>query len=177
VGSSSHPAALPVREDQRMTRSRAMPSGTGSSEPRRPVPHQADPLRRSEEKPPSAHQIYDGSERLDSDSLRRRRSRRRSSDSTTTPSVPPVAEPSAAPRCLKSLLIRGSGALEVHVSLVTGGAQGPPPAVVEVGGSASERAREKAAAIEASVKVDQPPSRRGRGALPPSRGRSAQPSS
>jgi hypothetical protein len=36
------------------------------------------------------------------------------------------------------------------VSLVAGGGQGPPPAVVEVEGSAPERAREKAAAIEAT---------------------------
>jgi hypothetical protein len=61
-----------------------------------------------------------------------------------------VAEPSAAPRRLQSLLIRGGGAPEVHVSLVAGGGQGSPPAVAEVGGSAPERAREKAAAIEAA---------------------------
>jgi hypothetical protein len=36
------------------------------------------------------------------------------------PSAPPVAEPSAAPRHLQSLLIRGGGAPDVHVSLVTG---------------------------------------------------------
>jgi hypothetical protein len=44
-----------------MTRSRAMLGGTGAPEPRRLAPRQADPLRRSEERPSSACQIYDGS--------------------------------------------------------------------------------------------------------------------
>jgi hypothetical protein len=132
-----------------MTRSRATPGGTGAPEPRRPAPRQADPLRRSEERPSSARQIYDGSEHPNSNTLQRRRSRGRSSDSMSTTSAPPVAEPSAAPRRLQSLLIRGGGAPKVHVSLVASGGQGPPPAVVEVGGSASERARDKAATIEA----------------------------
>jgi hypothetical protein len=152
VGSSSRLVATPVREDQRMTRSHATTGGTGAPEARRPAPRQADPPRRSDERPPSARQIYDGSECPDSDSLQRRRSRGRSSDSVSTPSAPPVAEPSAAPRRLQSLLIQGNGAPEVHVSLVAGRGQGPPPAVVEVGGSAPECAREKDAAIEAAGK-------------------------
>jgi hypothetical protein len=61
-----------------------------------------------------------------------------------------VVEPTATPRRLQSLLIWGGGAPEVHVSLVAGGGQGPSPAVVEAGGSAPERTREKAAAIEAA---------------------------
>jgi hypothetical protein len=73
--------------------------------------------------------IYDGSDRPDSDSLQRRRSRWRSSDSASTPSVAPVAEPSAAPRCLQSLLIQGGGAPDVHVSLIVGGGHGPTSAV------------------------------------------------
>jgi hypothetical protein len=109
VGSSSRPTAPSIREDQRMT---------GASEPQRLAPRQADPPRRSEERPSPAHQLYDGSERPDSDTLQRRRSRGRSPDSASTPSAPPVAEPSAAQRHLQSLLIRGSGAPEVHVSLV-----------------------------------------------------------
>jgi hypothetical protein len=150
VGSSSRPAVPSVREDQRMTRSRATPGGTDAPEPRRPAPRQADPPRRSEERPSSARQFYDGSERPDSDSLQRRRSRGTSSDSVSTPSGPPVTEPSVAPRHLQSLLIRGGGAPEVHMSLVAGGGQDLPPAVVEVGGSSPERAGKKAAAIEAT---------------------------
>jgi hypothetical protein len=88
-----------------MVHSRAAPSGTGASEPRRPEPRQADPPRRSEERPSSSRQLYDGSDLPDSDSQQRHRSRGKSSDSASMPSVPPVAEPSAAPRCLQSLLI------------------------------------------------------------------------
>jgi hypothetical protein len=150
-----------------MTRSHVTPGGTGAPEPRRPAPCQADPLRRSEERPSSAHQIYDGSERPDSDSLQRRRSRGRSSDSASTPSTPPMAEPSATPRRLQSLLIRGGGAPEVHVSLVAGGGQCPPPAIVEVGGSAQSARGRRPPPLRRWVKVEQPPSRRGRGALPP----------
>jgi hypothetical protein len=56
----------------------------------------------------------------------------------STPSVAPVAEPNAAPRRLQSLLIRGGGALDVHVPLITGGGHGLTPAVAEVGGTAPE---------------------------------------
>jgi hypothetical protein len=59
-----------------------------------------------------------------------------------------VAESGASPRGLQSLLIRGGGAPDVHVSLVAGGGHGPIPAVAEVGGSAPERARERVAAVE-----------------------------
>jgi hypothetical protein len=62
----------------------------------------------------------------------------KSSDSASTPSVLPAVEPSAAPRHLQSLLIRGGGAPDVHVSLVTGGGHGPTLAVAEAGGSAPE---------------------------------------
>jgi hypothetical protein len=67
------------------------------------------------------HQIYDGSNRPDSDSLQRRRSRGRSSDSMSMPSVVQV-EPSATPRRLQSLLIRSGGPPDVHVPLIAGGA-------------------------------------------------------
>jgi hypothetical protein len=70
MGSSSRLAAPSVREDQRMTRSRATPSGTGTPESRRPAPRQVDPPRRSVERPSSACQLYDGSDRPDSDSCR-----------------------------------------------------------------------------------------------------------
>jgi hypothetical protein len=59
-----------------------------------------------------------------------------------------VAEPSAAPRRLQSLLIRGGRAPDVHVSLVTGGSHGPAPAAAEAGGSAPERTGESVAAVE-----------------------------
>jgi hypothetical protein len=55
----------------------------------------------------------------------------------------------AAPRRLQSLLIRGGGAPNVHVSLVTGGGHGPTPTVAKAGVSAPERAGESVAAVEA----------------------------
>jgi hypothetical protein len=133
-----------------MVRSRAAPSGTGASEPQRPAPRQADPLRRSEERPASARQLYDGSDRPDSDSLQRRRSRGRSLDSASTLSAPPVAEPSAAPQRLQSLLIWGGRAPDVHVSLVAGWGHGPTPAVAEARGTAPEHTGESVAAVEAA---------------------------
>jgi hypothetical protein len=51
-------------------------------------------------------------------------------------SAPQEVDSSAAPRRLKSLLIRGGGALDVYISLVAGGGQGPTPAVAEAEGSA-----------------------------------------
>jgi hypothetical protein len=149
-----------------VVRPHAVPSGAGASEPQRPVPRQADPPRRSVERPASARQLYDGSDRPDSDSLQRRRSRGRSSDSASTPSAPPVAEPSAAPRHMQSLLIRGGGAPDVHVSLVAGGGHGPTPAIEEAGGSAPERMGESDAAGEAEA--EQPLRRRARSGQPPS---------
>jgi hypothetical protein len=87
-----------------------------------------------------------------------------------------VAESSAAPWRLQSLLIRGGGAQEVHVSLVAGGGQGPPPAVVEVGGSAPEHAREKAAAMEAAGQSGAAPESAGpRRAAPKQRSKHAAP--
>jgi hypothetical protein len=90
----------------------------------------------------SARQLYDGSDRPDSDSLQRRRSGGRSLDSASTPS--------AAPRRLQSLLIRGGGAPNVHVSLVAGGGHGPTPVVAEARGTASERVGESVVAVEAA---------------------------
>jgi hypothetical protein len=149
TGSSSCQVARPAREGQRAVRSRTVPSGAGASEPQRSAPRQVDPPRRSEEQPTTARLLYDGSDRPDSDSLQRRRSRGRSSDSASTPSAPPVAEPSAAPRRLQSLLIRGGGASDVHVSLVTSGGHSPTPAVAEVGGTAPEPMGESVATVEA----------------------------
>jgi hypothetical protein len=51
AGSSSRPAARPAREDQWVVRPRMAPSGTGTPELQRAPPRQADPPRRSEERP------------------------------------------------------------------------------------------------------------------------------
>jgi hypothetical protein len=96
------------------------------------------------ERPTTAHKLYDGSDRPDSDSLQRRRLRGRSSDSALTPSVPPMAEPSAASRRLQSLLIWGGGAPDVHVSHIAGGGHGPTPTVAEAGGTTPEPTTETA---------------------------------
>jgi hypothetical protein len=93
-------------------------------------------------------QLYDGSDRPDSDSLQRRRSRGRSLDSALTSSVPPTAKPSTALRRLQSLLIRGGGAPDVHVSLVAGGGHGPTPAIAKAGGTAPWPMGESVAAME-----------------------------
>jgi hypothetical protein len=56
VGSSTRQAARPAREDQRMVRSRAVPSGTGASEPQRSAPIKSIPRegRRSGRCPPAS---------------------------------------------------------------------------------------------------------------------------
>jgi hypothetical protein len=79
----------------------------------------------------------------------------KSSDSTLTPSAPPAVEPSADR--LQSLLIRGGGAPDVHVSLIVGGGQNPTPAVVEARVSAPERAGERVATVEAADRSGAPP--------------------
>jgi hypothetical protein len=127
VGSTSRQAGRPAREDQRTVRPHAAPSRTSTSEAQRAAPRQADPPRRSEERPAPVRQLFDGTDRLDLDSLQRRQSRAKSTDSTSTSSVPHVMDSGAAPRCLQSLLIRGGGAPDVHVSLVAGGGQDPTP--------------------------------------------------
>jgi hypothetical protein len=171
----------PTREDQRTVRSRAVPSDTDASEPQRSAPRQVDPPRRSEELPAPARQLCVGSDRPDSDSLQRCRSRGNLSDSASTPSVPPVAEPSAAPRRLQSLLIRGGGAPDVHVSLVTGGGHGPTRPLRRPGCQPqSERGRvlpplrwwvEAESLLRRRARNAQPPRRRVQSAQPPSRAR------
>jgi hypothetical protein len=175
MGSNSCQPARPARGDQRTVRPRAAPGGTGASESQRSMPRQADPLRRSEERPASAHQLYDGSDRPDSDSLQRRRSRGKSSDSVSTPSAPPAAEPSAAPRHLQSLLIRGGGAPDVHVSLVAGGGHGPTPAIAEAGGSAPEQAGKRVVVIEATDRSGAAPELAGSKRTAPEQGSSGRP--
>jgi hypothetical protein len=157
VGLSSCSAAPPARVGLRSTRSRTAPGGTGTPELPRSAPYQIDPPRRSEERSVSARQLYDGLDRPDSDSLQRHRSWGRSSDSASTPSAVPVAEPSAGPRRLQSLLIQGGGAPDVHVFLTAGGGHGPTPAVAEAGGTAPERMGENVAAIEAADRSREAP--------------------
>jgi hypothetical protein len=111
-------------------------------------PRQADPPRRSKERLAPIRQLFDGSDRPDSDSLQRRRSQARSTDSASTPSVPQEVDSGAPLRRLQSLLIQGGGALDVHVSLVAGGGQGSTAAAAEVGGSAPEQLGESSAAVK-----------------------------
>jgi hypothetical protein len=126
------------------------PRRTGASGSQRATPRQANPPRRSEERPAPVCQIYNGSDRPDSDSLQRRRSRAKLTDSASTPSTPQAVDSNAAPRRLQSLLIQGGRAPDVHMSLVSGGGQGPTLTVVEAGGSAPERSGERVAAVEAA---------------------------
>jgi hypothetical protein len=66
------------------------------------------------------------------------------------PSTPQAVDSGAAPRRMQSLLIRGGGAPDVHVSLVAERGQSPTPAVAEAGGSAPERAGERIATVDAT---------------------------
>jgi hypothetical protein len=68
MGPSSRQAP-PTRVDPWLVRSRAAPSGTDAFELQGPAPRQADPPKRSEQRPVSARQLYDGSDCPDSDSL------------------------------------------------------------------------------------------------------------
>jgi hypothetical protein len=61
------------------------------------------------------------------------------------------------------------------VSFVTGGGQGPTPAVVEAGGSAPERAGECVAAIEAADRSGVPPELVGSKRAAPEQGLSGHP--
>jgi hypothetical protein len=154
---------------------RAVPSGAGASESQRSAPRQVDPSRRPEERPASARQLYDGSDRPDSDSLQRGRSRGKSSDSASTPSAPQAAESGAAPRRLQLLLIQGGGAPDVHVSLVAGGGQGPTPAVAEADRLAPERSGERVSAVEAADRSGATPELAGSKCAAPEQGSSGRP--
>jgi hypothetical protein len=74
-------------------------------------------------------------------------------------SAPPVAEPSDAPRRLQSLLIRGDGAPDVHVSLIAGGGHGPTPAIAEVGEQPLSARGRVLPPLRRRVEVEQPPRR------------------
>jgi hypothetical protein len=74
----------------------------------------------------------------------------KSTDLALTPSVSQEVDSGTAPRRLRSLLIRGGGALDVHISLVAGGGQGPAPTIAEAGGSTPEQSGERVAVVEAT---------------------------
>jgi hypothetical protein len=97
------------------------PSPVAPSGPSAPAP------RRSEERTTSTHHLLDGSDRPDTDSLQRRRSKARLTDSASTLSATQGEDSDTVPWRLQSLLIRGGGAPDVHVSLTAGGGQGPAP--------------------------------------------------
>jgi hypothetical protein len=174
VGLSSRQAARPAREDQRTVRPRVAPSRTGASESQRAAPRQTDPPRRSECQAPVC-QLFDGSDRPNSDSLQRHRSRAKSTDSASTPSALQVVDSCTAPRRLRSLLIRGGGTPDVHVSLITGGGQGPTPTIAEAGGSAHERTGERIAAVEVADRSGVAPELAGSKHAAPEQGSSGRP--
>jgi hypothetical protein len=175
VGSSSRPAARPAREDQRTVRPRVAPSRTGASESQRVVRHKQTPPKRSEERLAPVRQLFNGSDRPDSDSLQRRRLRVRSTDSASTPSTLQAVDSGVAPRRLQSLLIRGGRAPYIHVSLVAGGGQGLTPTVAEAGGSAPERSGERVAAVEAADRRGAAPELAGSKRAAPQQGSSGRP--
>jgi hypothetical protein len=145
------------------------------AEARRDPPRRADPPRQSEEQPAPTHHLFDGSDRPDADSLQRRQSRARSMDSTSTPSAPQEADSGAAPWRLQSLLIRGGRALDVHVSLVAGGGQGPTPIMAEVRISAPEQSEERNTAVEAADRSGAAPESVGSKRAAPEQGSSDRP--
>jgi hypothetical protein len=75
----------------------------------------------------------------------------------STPSAVPVAEPSASPQRLQSLLIRGGGGPNVHVPLIAGGGHSPSPAIAEAGETAPEGMSENVAAVEAAYRSREAP--------------------
>jgi hypothetical protein len=150
VGSSSRQAARPAREDQRTIRTRAEPSRTGA--PGRKVPRPAKLSPRGSQR--SGHLPFTNSTMVwtvPTATPCRGTGHGRSRRTVSTPSAPQAVDPGAAPRRLQSLLIQGGRALDVHVSLITGGGQGPTPTIAEVGGSAPVRSGERVVAVEAAV--------------------------
>jgi hypothetical protein len=126
------------------------PGGSSMSEARRDPPHLADPPRRSEERATPPRHLFDGSDRLDSDSLQRCPSRVRSTGSASKLSAPQEADSGTAPRRLQSLIIRGCVAPDVQVSLAAGRGQGSTSAMAEVGRTAPRQPGECSAAIGAT---------------------------
>jgi hypothetical protein len=173
VGSSSRQAAHPTSEDQRTVLPRMAPSRTGTSESQRTTPLHADPPRRSEERPAPARQLYDGSDRPDSDSLQRHRSWGQSTNSASTPSAPQAVESGAAPRRLQSLLNRGGGAPDVHVPSSSVGAKDQLQPLQRPEGQPPSGSGSVLPSLRRQTEAEQPPSRRARSMQPPSRARRA----
>jgi hypothetical protein len=111
------------------------------------LPRRVDPPKRSEERESSPRNLFDRSDHPDANSLRRCPSRARSTGSASTPSMPHEAYSSTAPRCVQSLIIRGSRAPDVQVSLPAGGGQGSTFAAAEVRRIAPEHLGEHSTAI------------------------------
>jgi hypothetical protein len=75
------------------------------------------------------------------------------------------------PWCLQSLLI-GGGAPDIHISLVTGGGQGPALTIGKAGGSAPERLGERITAVEAADRSGAAPELAGSKCAAPEQGSS-----
>jgi hypothetical protein len=168
MDSSSRQAARPAREDQWTVRPRVAPSGTGASESQRSAPRQANPPRRSEERPASACQLYDGSDRpvtpykgADSGGSRQTRSRRLAHRRRRSKALPH----GACSPCL-------SGAAEPRTSMCPSS-----PAAATVQPPPSRRPRGQPPSGRGSIlpplrrwtKAEQPPSWRARSAQPPNK--------
>jgi hypothetical protein len=171
LATSSSPCPRGLAE----VRPRMALSRTGASELQRVAPCQADPPRRSEERPAPVCQLFDGSDRPDLDSLQRRRSRAILTDSASTLSAPQAVDSGTTPRHLQSLIIRGGGAPDVHVSHVVSGSQRPTPTVAEAGGSAPEQSGERLATVEAADRSGAAPELAGSKRAPPEQGSSGRP--
>jgi hypothetical protein len=152
-----------------------VPGGLSALEAWRDLPRRVDPPRWSEERTTPSRHLFDGSDRLDSDSLQRLRSRARSTGSTLTSSAPQDADSGAAPWRLQSLIIRGGGAPNVQVSLAVGKGQGLTTAVAEVGRSAPEQPGEHSAVVEVASRSGASPELVGTKCAAPERGSSGRP--
>jgi hypothetical protein len=169
VGSSSRHATRPAREDQQTVRAHVEPNGTGVTGSRSVAPRQADPPRRSEERPVPAGHLYDGSDRLDSNSLQRCRSRAKSTDSASTSSAPQVVDSGAALRRLQSLLIRGGRArTSMSPSSSTGAKDQPRPSQTPEDQPPSDQGS-ALPPLRRRFGVEQPPSRWAPSVQPPSK--------
>lgn len=159
VGSGSQSVAHAAQEDQRVTHSLAAPGGACSSEGPRDPPCQDDlPKRPVEHKPPPPRHLHDGSDRPDSDSLKRRSSSKaRSTPPASTPRAPWGEYTSAPPRRLQSLITRGGGAPAVEVPLSAGRSQVPASNATVVGRLAPEQPRDQITAHESSAKDERAP--------------------
>jgi hypothetical protein len=94
---------------------------------------------------------------------------------TVLPRMPQAVDSDATPRRLQSLLIRGGGAPDVHVSLAAGRGLGSTPIIAEAGGSAPERSGERNAAVEVADRSGEAPELAGSKRAAPESGSSGRP--